>query len=217
MRILLALSLLMITFPVMSQTIQKPKSEIKKPFKTKKNRIRRYYALLYIYKEDKKVGIVKIKLFHKRAPKTVENFIGLAEGKITVTQADGSKVKKPFYNGLTFHRVIKNFVVQTGCPIGDGTGGPGYKIEDEFHPDLTHSKAGIISMANEGAPDTNGSQFFITLSSQSSLNNQHSVFGEVISGLNIIRKISYSKTNRVDKPKKNIILKKVKIIREYYR
>ena len=110
-------------------------------------------------------GKIKIKLFHKEAPLTVANFINLS--------------KRGYYNNLSFHRVIDNFMIQGGCPLGTGTGGPGYDFEDEFNPSLTHDKAGILSMANAG-PGTNGSQFFITHLETPWLDNNHTVFGEII-------------------------------------
>ncbi|RME54106.1 peptidylprolyl isomerase [Candidatus Woesearchaeota archaeon] len=125
-----------------------------------------------IIKTDK--GNIKFELFEKRAPITTKNFIDLA--------------KKGFYNGLTFHRVIPGFVIQGGDPNGDGTGGPGYTIKDEFHPELKHDSKGIVSMANRG-PNTGGSQFFITLNPQPHLDGKHSVFGKVVEGLDIIDKI----------------------------
>ena len=110
-------------------------------------------------------GKIRIKLFHKEAPLTVANFINLS--------------KRGYYNNLSFHRVIDNFMIQWGCPLGTGTGGPGYDFEDEFNPSLTHDKAGILSMANAG-PGTNGSQFFITHLETPWLDNNHTVFGEII-------------------------------------
>ena len=110
-------------------------------------------------------GKIKIKLFDKEAPLTVANFINLS--------------KRGYYNDLSFHRVIDNFMIQGGCPLGTGTGGPGYDFEDEFNPSLTHDKAGVLSMANAG-PGTNGSQFFITHLGTPWLDNNHTVFGEVL-------------------------------------
>ena len=120
---------------------------------------------------DTDKGVIKIELFDDKTPKTVQNFETLCE--------------KNFYDGLTFHRVIPNFMVQGGCPDGNGTGGPGYKFEDEFHPELKHDGPGVLSMANAG-PNTNGSQFFITHEAQPHLDNRHSVFGKVIEGQDIV-------------------------------
>src|SRR4029079_17974010 len=119
-------------------------------------------------------GTIKLKLFDDKVPKTVKNFEDLA--------------KKGFYNGLKFHRVIPNFMVQTGCPQGTGTGGPGYKFADEFHPDLKHSGPGVLSMANSG-PNTNGSQFLITHVATTWLDGKHSVFGQVIEGQDVVNAI----------------------------
>lgn len=116
-------------------------------------------------------GVIKIQLFDDKAPKTVENFVTLTN--------------KGFYNGLKFHRVISDFMIQGGCPKGTGTGGPGYNFADEFHPDLKHNSAGILSMANAG-PNTNGSQFFITHGPTPHLDGKHSVFGKVISGQDVV-------------------------------
>lgn len=119
-------------------------------------------------------GDIKIELFEDKAPITTKNFIDLAE--------------KGFYDGLTFHRVIRGFMIQGGDPKGDGTGGPEHTIKDEFHPDLKHDAAGILSMANSG-PNTGGSQFFITEGPQPHLDNKHSIFGKVIEGIDIVTKI----------------------------
>ncbi|QDU78022.1 putative peptidyl-prolyl cis-trans isomerase [Bremerella volcania] len=120
-------------------------------------------------------GTIKLELFEDKVPKTVGNFEKLAgEG---------------FYDGLKFHRVIADFMVQTGCPQGTGTGGPGYKFEDEFHPDLKHDGPGILSMANAG-PNTNGSQFFITHEATPWLDGKHSVFGKVIEGQDVVNAIA---------------------------
>jgi len=116
-------------------------------------------------------GTIKLELFEDKVPKTVANFEKLA--------------KDEFYDGLKFHRVIADFMIQTGCPQGTGTGGPGYKFEDEFHPDLRHDGPGVLSMANAG-PNTNGSQFFITHAAQPHLDNRHSVFGKVIEGQDVV-------------------------------
>lgn len=120
-------------------------------------------------------GTIKCELFADKVPKTVENFEKLAT--------------KGFYNGLKFHRVIADFMVQTGCPQGTGTGGPGYKFADEFHKDLKHTGPGILSMANAG-PNTNGSQFFITHVATPWLDGKHSVFGKVLEGQDVVNKIA---------------------------
>jgi peptidyl-prolyl cis-trans isomerase A (cyclophilin A) len=152
---------------------------------------------------DTTEGKFKIKLFADKAPKTVENFVGLAEG---------AKTGKPFYDGLVFHRVIPNFMIQGGCPQGTGTGGPGYKFADEFHPSLRHSKKGILSMANSG-PNTNGSQFFITVAETSWLDNKHTVFGEVVEGYDVVEKISKVPKNSGDRPTKDVKVNSVTIER----
>lgn len=159
-------------------------------------------------------GTFKIKLFADKAPKTVENFVGLAEGtkEFTDPKTD-KKVKRPFYDGLIFHRVIPNFMVQGGCPLGTGTGGPGYKFEDEIARDLKHDKPGKLSMANSG-PNTNGSQFFITVAATPWLDGKHAIFGEVVENYELVKAISEVRTAANDKPAEAIVIKHVKIIRE---
>jgi cyclophilin family peptidyl-prolyl cis-trans isomerase len=135
-------------------------------------------------------GVLVAELFFKKAPLTVTNFVGLAEGKL------GPAPRKPYFDGLTFHRVVPGFVVQGGDPLGTGEGGPDYEFPDEFVPGLRHDAAGILSMAN-GGPDTNGSQFFITLAPVNRLNYLHSVFGKLVSGLDVLQTIRQGDTMTV--------------------
>jgi peptidyl-prolyl cis-trans isomerase A (cyclophilin A) len=158
-------------------------------------------------------GAFTIKLFDKEAPQTVANFVGLAEGtrewKDPVT---GEKKKGPFYNGVVFHRIIGGFMIQGGDPLGQGTGGPGYQFPDEFHPSLRHDRIGILSMANAG-PNTNGSQFFITLGPTPHLDRKHSVFGVVVEGLDVVKGIGNVPTGRQDRPVNPVVMNKVTIER----
>jgi len=161
-------------------------------------------------------GVIVIRLFEDKAPKTVENFVGLASGtKEWTDPRTGEKVKRPLYNGTIFHRVIPGFMIQGGDPLGRGTGGPGYRFADEFSPDLRHNKAGILSMANAG-PNTNGSQFFVTLAPTPHLDNRHSVFGEVVQGQDVVVTIGNSPRGANDRPVKDVVLQEVVISRGKY-
>jgi peptidyl-prolyl cis-trans isomerase A (cyclophilin A) len=158
-------------------------------------------------------GNIVIKLLDKEAPKTVENFVGLAEGtKEFTNEKTGKKEKRPFYDGLIFHRVIPDFMIQGGCPHGSGMGGPGYKFADEFHPSLKHAKPGKLSMANSG-PNTNGSQFFITVAATPWLDNRHTIFGEIVEGQDVANKISTTARDRNDRPNTPVMINHVKIER----
>jgi peptidyl-prolyl cis-trans isomerase A (cyclophilin A) len=158
-------------------------------------------------------GPFTVRLFDQEAPKTVENFVGLAEGtKEWTDPRTNQKVSTPYYDGIIFHRVIKGFMVQSGDPLGQGVGGPGYKFKDEFHPTLRHHKAGILSMANSG-PSTNGGQFFITLGPTPHLDDRHSVFGEVVDGMEVVTKIGSTPTGHQDRPVKEIAIQTVTIER----
>lgn len=156
---------------------------------------------------DTSMGVFEVELYGKECPETVWNFINLAEGR-QPTVKEG-----PFYERLTFHRVIEGFMIQGGCPIGNGAGGPGYTFKDEFSPLLRHYSEGILSMANAG-PGTNGSQFFITLAPTPHLNNHHTVFGKVIKGMEVVRAIGAVETGPNDRPKKPVVINKVTIERE---
>ncbi len=157
-------------------------------------------------------GNFTVRLFDAETPNTVANFTGLAEGSKEWTDPrTGRKAKQPYYNGTVFHRVIDGFMIQGGDPLGQGTGGPGYKFADEFHPRLRHSKAGILSMANSG-PNTNGGQFFITLAATPWLDDKHSVFGEVVEGMDVVKKIGSTPTGKPgDRPLKPITIQSVTI------
>jgi peptidyl-prolyl cis-trans isomerase A (cyclophilin A) len=135
-------------------------------------------------------GTIVVKLFEKDAPKTVENFVALAEGKMDwIDPRTGQKSKARLYDGTGFHRVIPQFMIQGGDPLGTGTGGPGFKFEDEFQSGRKFDKAGLLAMANAG-PNTNGSQFFITEVATPHLNNRHTIFGEVVKGLDLVPAIA---------------------------
>jgi peptidyl-prolyl cis-trans isomerase A (cyclophilin A) len=158
-------------------------------------------------------GDIEIDLFAERAPETVENFVGLATGERDWDHPEtGGPVDGPLYDDVPFHRVIEGFMVQTGDPTGTGRGGPGYTFADEFHDDLRHDGAGTVSMANRG-PDTNGSQFFITLDATPHLDDRHAVFGEVTDGMDVVREIGSVETDADDRPVDNVVLESVSIHR----
>ncbi len=142
------------------------------------------------------IGNFKIELFMEKAPLTVGNFIKL--------------VDKGFYNGLIFHRVIPNFMIQSGCPQGTGYGGPGYTIRDEIDPNLKHNNPGFLSMANAG-PNTGGSQFFITVAPSPWLDGKHAIFGKVTEGMDVVDKISKVQTDRSDKPLQDVVINNISI------
>ncbi len=159
-------------------------------------------------------GDIVVRLFDKEAPKTVQNFVDLAEGKREWTHpGTRKKSSDPLYNGTIFHRVIPNFMIQGGDPMGSGMGGPGYQFEDETKGSPhKFDKAGKLAMANSG-PNTNGSQFFITVAPTTWLTGNHTIFGEVVEGQDVVEKIVNVPRNRQDKPNKDVSIKSVKVDR----
>ncbi len=165
-------------------------------------------------KFDTTEGSFTVKLFEAEAPNTVANFVGLAEGtKEWTDPKTGQKKTAPFYDGIIFHRVIDGFMIQGGDPLGKGYGGPGYKFGDEFHPSLKHNRDGLLSMANAG-PNTNGSQFFITLAPTPHLDNRHSIFGVIEDGMDVVRKIGKVRIGAQDRPVTDVVINKVTIERK---
>lgn len=146
---------------------------------------------------DTNMGEFEIELFEDKTPITTKNFIDLAQ--------------EGFYDGVIFHRIIDGFMIQGGDPTGTGMGGPGYTIEDEFTPELTHESEGILSMANTGRPHTGGSQFFITLAATPWLDGHHTVFGKVIKGMEVVREIGHVKTGPQDRPVHDVVINKITI------
>jgi len=158
------------------------------------------------------LGEITCELFPQHAPQTVENFVGLATGTKEFTDPKTRKpAQRPFYDGLIFHRVIPEFMIQGGCPLGTGTGGPGYEFEDEFAKGVVFDKPGKLAMANAG-PGTNGSQFFITLAPTSWLNNRHTIFGQVVKGQEVVEQIAAVARDRSDRPKTPVVMKAVRIV-----
>ena len=170
-----------------------------------------YYAVL-----QTSMGDIALELYEEKAPVTVQNFVNLAEGTREYRDKEtGQKNKEPFYDNTTFHRVMPNFMIQGGDPSGTGRGGPGYQFEDEFHPDLTFSKPGLLAMANSG-PNTNGSQFFITEVPTPHLNRRHTIFGEILEGtdgLKVVKEIARVPTGEADKPEEPVVIEGVEVHR----
>jgi peptidyl-prolyl cis-trans isomerase A (cyclophilin A) len=159
------------------------------------------------------LGNIVVKLEEQRAPDTVKNFVGLATGTQEWKDPSTGQSKKgvPLYDGTIFHRVIPDFMIQAGCPLGQGTGSPGYRFKDEFHAELRHSGPGVLSMANSG-PGTNGSQFFITTAPTPWLTGKHTIFGEVVAGTDVVDAISRTQTSRGDRPVQDVVLETVEIV-----
>jgi peptidyl-prolyl cis-trans isomerase A (cyclophilin A) len=158
-------------------------------------------------------GDITIDLFQNQAPVTVANFTGLASGTMEFKDPDsGQTVTRPFYDGLAFHRVIDGFMIQGGCPKGDGRGGPGYQFKDEFHPDLQFNRPYLLAMANAG-PGTNGSQFFITVIPTKHLNRKHTIFGEVADqdSRDVVDAIATTRTDSSDRPRDPVVIESVAI------
>ncbi len=160
------------------------------------------------------LGEMTVQLEEEKAPETVKNFVGLATGEKEYTDPKtGEKSHAPFFDGTVFHRIIKNFMIQGGDRLGQGTGGPGYRFKDEFHLSLKHLGAGILSMANSG-PNTNGSQFFITLVPTPWLDGKHAVFGKLVRGEDVLKTLGGVPTGSMDRPRDEVKLVRVKIVRE---
>jgi peptidyl-prolyl cis-trans isomerase A (cyclophilin A) len=189
------------------QTRTRPPAEDPGPWQKKALKGQDLYATL-----ETSEGTLVVKLFSKDAPVTVANFVGLSTGEQDWTDPRTQEVKKdtPLYQGVLFHRVIPDFMIQGGDPLGVGSGSPGYTFEDEFKSGRTFDKKGLLAMANRG-PETNGSQFFITTSTPQHLNNRHTIFGEVVKGYDVVERISMVPKGERDRPLKDVVLKKVTI------
>ena len=158
-------------------------------------------------------GQFKVQLFDDKSPLAVNNFVGLAEGtKEFKNPQSGETETRPYYDGLIFHRVIENFMIQGGCPEGSGLGGPGYMFDNENHPELSHSKPGMLAMANRG-PNTNGSQFYITTVPCPHLDGGYSIFGEVVEGMDVVHTIEKTEKGDQDRPTQDMIIESIKIER----
>jgi len=161
---------------------------------------------------DTTLGEITCELFPDKTPVTVQNFVGLAQGtKEFVDPQTHERSKRPFYDGQVFHRVIPKFMIQGGCPLGSGTGGPGYKFHDEFVDDLSFDRPGRLAMANAG-PGTNGSQFFITVAPTDWLDRHHTIFGQVVKGQDVVDKIVNTPRGSNDRPKTAVVMNAVKIV-----
>ncbi|MCX6432016.1 MAG: peptidylprolyl isomerase [Actinobacteria bacterium] len=162
------------------------------------------------------LGDIRVTLFADQAPKTVRNFTGLAEGSLEWTDPRvRAKSTAPLYDGTVFHRIIPGFMIQGGDPLGTGTGGPGFKFEDEFHPELSFDRPYLLAMANAG-PNTNGSQFFITVAATTWLNFKHSIFGEVADqeSRDVVDAIAAVPTGQGDRPREDVVISSIDITRE---
>ncbi len=155
-------------------------------------------------------GVIKIQLFGIKTPRTVENFVGLATGEKAFTEIGGKAVKRRFYDGLTVHKVVRDNVIYSGCPFGNGRGGPGYQFPDEILEEFNFDKPGMVAMSNFGQ-NTNGSQFFITLTPRPDLNGKYTIFGRVIDGLHVARRISQAPINGLNRPLEEIKIQAVEI------
>lgn len=213
--------------PAMEKKVEAPKGALiieKKAEEpavvTPKGKPKKMFAVFEIESDGKPMGTIKVKLHHQLVPNTVDNFVGLTEGTKEFIESvpskgkPGEKVKRRMYDGTVFHRVIPGFMIQGGDPQGTGRGGPGYEFKDEFQPSLKHDRKYILSMANRG-PNTNGSQFFITVAPTPHLDNKHSVFGEVVSGQEVVDKIANVPRDNMDRPKTDVVIKKLTIEREF--
>ena len=159
------------------------------------------------------LGPIRVQLFPNHAPKTVQNFVGLADGSREWTDPrTGKKGAGSLYAGTVFHRVIRGFMIQGGDPLGTGTGGPGYRFQDEFHPELSFSKPYLLAMANAG-PGTNGSQFFITVANTTHLTGRHTIFGEVADqgSRDVVDAIAVTPTGDMDRPSTDVVIESVEI------
>jgi peptidyl-prolyl cis-trans isomerase A (cyclophilin A) len=167
------------------------------------------YATLHTSK-----GVIRIRLLPDHAPKTVANFVGLADGSLAWTDpSTGQKVDgRSLYSGTIFHRVIPNFMIQGGDPLGSGRGGPGYQFKDEFHPELAFNRPYLLAMANAGA-GTNGSQFFITVAATPHLNRRHTIFGEVVAGQDVVDAIAGAPADRSDRPHDDVVIERIDVER----
>lgn len=191
------------------ETNQKITPEISLSLKAKYSEYKHIYARF-----ETNLGEIVAELYPQNAPFTVDNFIGLAEGTkrfIDIKDPKLKEITKRFYDGLTFHRIAPNFVIQGGCPKGNGTGGPGYVFDDELNNGLNFNNPGMLAMANSG-PDSNGSQFFITLRrTDKVLGDNYTIFGKVTEGMDVVKKIEQIPTYPNERPRKKVVIKKVSI------
>jgi peptidyl-prolyl cis-trans isomerase A (cyclophilin A) len=181
------------------------------PYKVEEKDLGLGKGLFAVFNTNKGEWIAQLE--EEKAPETVANFVGLATGqKEYVDPKTKDKSTAPFYDGTIFHRVIKNFMIQGGDRLGQGTGGPGYRFADEFHPSLKHTAPGMLSMANAG-PNTNGSQFFITTVACPWLDGKHAVFGKIVKGMDLVMEVGNTATGSMDRPREEVRIESLKIVR----